>query len=50
MVVRNQLLQGFLTTSVVAILFYKARCYNELTAKAEDGGAKGAKMQNLGRR
>ena len=28
-------------------LFYNISCYDEMTDKIDDGGAKGAKMQNL---
>lgn len=28
-------------------LFYNIRCYDEMTDKIDDGGAKGAKKQNL---
>ena len=27
--------------------FFNIRCYNKMTDKADDGSAKGAKMQNL---
>ena len=46
-VVRRKLVLGFLRTGTVVSLFYNIRCYDEMTDKTDDGGAKGAKMQNL---
>ena len=46
-VLSKQLSHDFRRTRTVASLFYSTRYYDDITDEADDGGAKGAKMQNL---
>ena len=46
-VVCEQPILGFLETGTVVTLFYSIRCYHKMTDIVDDGGAQGAKMQDL---